>query len=180
MERRMLLAVLLSFFVVTLYGMATGQCSPQPKPEGDEVPEEGPETPGDGPDAPAPVPAPGPGGPAPAPAPAPQPGDGAYPKQAADRVAKRVTIQTHELDVVLSERGAGVEGITLRNSYENDKERELVVIVPFADDLLLGQVDDQHLDPTDLTRREGGFDPPGGDGRADLPAGPMRNHIWTA
>ena len=162
----MLLAVLLSFFVVTLYGMATGQCSPQEPPEGDEVPEEGPETPGEGPDAPAPVPAPGPGVPAPgdpAPAPAPQPGDDAYPKQAPDRVAKRVTIQTEELDVVLTEQGAGVEGITLRNSYENDKERELVVVAPFSDDLLLGHVDDTLLEPS----------------AKEHAAGRMRTLLWT-
>ena len=35
------------------------------------------------------------------------------------------------------------------------------------------------LDPTALTKREGGFDPPGGDGRKDLPAGPMRRYVWT-
>jgi YidC/Oxa1 family membrane protein insertase len=182
MERRMLVAVLLSFFVVTLYGMATGQCQRPPKPEGDEVPADGTEDPAgkDGPVAPAP--APGPGDPAPGPgdpAPAPQPGDDAYPAQAADRAAKRITIRTQELEVVLTERGGAIEGITLRNSYENDKVRELVVVAPFANDLLLGQVDDTFLDPTALSKREGGYDPPGGEGREDLPPGPMRRYVWT-
>ena len=62
MERRMLLAVLLSFFVVTLYSMATGQCQPPQKPEGDEIPVDGAEgdgrpgrrAPAPGPDDPAP------------------------------------------------------------------------------------------------------------------------------
>lgn len=188
MERRMLLAVLLSFFVVTLYGMATGQCQPPQKDQGDEAPAEGPDAGGpeaEGPEAERPdgpeSPAPGPGEPAPTPGsqPAPTPGDDAYPDQEADTVARRVTIQTHELHVVLTELGGAIEGIALRTAYEADKVRELVLVAPFGDDILLFQVDDTLLDPTDLSKRAGGFEPPGGDGREDLPAGPMRKLVWT-
>ena len=184
MERRMLLAVLLSFLVVFAYGAATGQCTRPTPQEEDEAPVDGPDaSANDGPDAPAkdgpvaPVP-----GPAPSdadPTPALQPGAADYPEQPDDVVAQRITIQTSELEVVLTERGGSIEGITLRGDYENDKERELVVVAPFSDDLLLGHVDDTLLDPSALTKQEGRFEPPGDGDRDDLRPGPMRSLVWS-
>ncbi|MHC5010150.1 MAG: RadC family protein [Planctomycetota bacterium] len=171
MERRMLLAVVLSFLVITLYASATGQCTPPPpKPaENGENGENG-ETPGNGgPDAngepaptpPAPAP-PEPGPPAPAPEAEPQ---AEVPEQPA------VVLQSEELEVGFTSQGGAIRYVQLRNAFAMDRVTPLDLIVPVDPVLLMGQIDDSHLKPSDGA--------PGGADRVEDPAGPMRRYHWT-
>jgi YidC/Oxa1 family membrane protein insertase len=181
MERRMLLAVLLSFAAVTFWGMVTGKCTPPP-PKEDEPPKEegkaepGKEEPGKGepgkdepkaspqdPTLPGPAPVPEP------PDPQPQPAEEEDPFEKVP--LERYVVQTPELEVGYVNRGGAMEFARLRNAFEPDKKTPLDLIVPTSLDNLLGQVDDTYLEPTDGA--------PGGWDREDDPAGWMRRIRWT-
>jgi len=171
MERRVLLAVVLSFVTVVAFQSLTGQCSPKP-PEKTPV-EGGPEgaLPGDppGPGAQPGTPAaPGAnGGPAAPPVPAPVPVEEGPQKDAPEAKVER---KAGHLTVGFTTRGAAIEYVELAEVHEPGQKQSLAVIVP-ADPLhLLGQLDDVEVLPTGpvLTGT-----------RVDPPAGELRRLNWT-
>ncbi len=178
MERRMLLAVALSFMVITMYSAATGQCSPPPK-KGSEPATEAP------PDGTGPVTAPTPGTPGdesapaagsnpPAPGPAPAPAPGAVQDESPVSEApavERATLQSDELLVTFSNEGAAVESVQLRHAYEGDKKTPLDLIVPEGDGFLFGGIDRTALVPADGA--------PGGGHRHEDPPGKLRTARWN-
>ena len=172
MERRMLLAVLLSFAAVTLWGAMTGKCTPPPpKEEPEPAPKESPEDPPkqdpngqepspQDPNAPAPAPVP-------APAPAPAPAEDDHDK---GPIVRHV-VKTPTLEIGFVNRGAAMEFVRLNNEFEPDKKTPLDLVVPTSLDNLLAQVDDTYLKPTDGA--------PGAPDREDDPAGWLRKIRWT-
>ena len=181
MERRMLLAVVLSFLVVTLYTMATGQCTPPPKqPPVGEAGEGQPTVGEDEADV-------EPAGPAPLPAPAPAAGTDEVapasglvdPQASVETAAPRVVIETEELEVGFTAQGGAVEFVRLRRSFEPDHTTPLDLIVPVDPFFLVGQIDDGMSGP-DATPRLGPVDgAPGGHERREDPVGRLRKYIWT-
>lgn len=184
MERRMLLAVVLSFVCVTLYGSLTGQCSPKPtKPadpaaNGQEDPNNPNPNPGD-PDKPngdAPQ-NPGVNNPAdpanpgaakpPAPAPKQDPLEN-HPQKSVTET--KVELESPELKVRLTSLGGGIEWLALKNHKENGDERILDLIVPADVQFPVGATDTAGLRPEEA---------PGQASRQDVPAGPMRTLHWT-
>lgn len=170
----MLLAVVLSFLAVTLYSVATGRCTPPPPKEKAPVEDQEGEPragePGAGepavgqPAPPTPTAEPAPSAPAPA-------TDEEGPQK--DHVPEQVlhVVETPELEIGFTSLGGAIQWIRLRHAFEIDKETPLDIVVPVANDLLMGQVDDTWLEPRD-----------GAPGRADRkndPAGPMRRWFWT-
>ncbi len=188
MERRMLLAVLLSFLVVTLYTMATGQCEPPPKApttagSGEESPADAEggavaEKPGPRPAAlpgeEEPRPAAGAEGEA-APA-APQDPD---PQASYEAPTLRTVIESTELEVGFTAQGGAVESVRLRHAFESDHTTPLDLIVPLDPFFLLGQIDDGVTAEgrvVELGPRAGA---PGGADRAEDEIGRLRRYQWT-
>jgi len=172
MERRMLLAVMLSFLAVTGYSLLTGrgcmargptkppQEQGQPESEGDAAQGQ----PGAPANGGAPAPAPGPGEePAPAPPPENHPQHG--------RPEVRARLESEELIVGFTSQGGAIEFVTLKHAREGGTdERPIDLVVP-ADPLLLpGQIDTTALKPAQS---------PGGPDRKNEPAGPLRTLHWT-
>jgi YidC/Oxa1 family membrane protein insertase len=172
MERRMLLAIVLSVLVVMLYSAMTGQCTPPPpkNPKGTKTTTQGAEHP-TAPEPPTEGTEEGPekGENAPPVVPPPPPETGAQ---------KDVVLQppghleNEELDVVTTSRGAGIESVRLKHALSYDRKTPFDLVVPFLYDKLLGQVDDSLLEPPEGQA-------PGGADRRDLPAGPLRTLNWT-
>lgn len=176
MERRMLLAVVLSFVAVTAWTLLFPPQRPTPAPG----PTDGQEAPGDptadgaaGGGAPA-APA-NPGNPAPAapggdPAPRPAPGNGAAQQPQAD--APRVTVkrESPELSVTFTSQGGGIESVSLRTALEPGVEKPLDLVVPADPHMLLGQSDSSLVTPTVA---------PGGADRQNETPGPERTLHWT-
>ncbi|MFV1958591.1 MAG: membrane protein insertase YidC [Planctomycetota bacterium] len=183
----MLLAVVLSFLVVSLYFSATGGCTP---------PKKGPEE-ATGTEPQIPPPAPGPGGTAQGPgaageAPAPGPPAPPAPAVPEDTVrdpqadyapeagAERTTRETPELWVTFRSRGGSLESVTLRHAFEADHTTPLDLIVPEGDDFPLGAIDDGRATPN-ATPNLGpiGYEPPGTAKRLDDAAGRLRRYFWS-
>ena len=190
MERRMLLAVVLSFVAVTAYSMLMqGMRPPQEAPTENGAGEE-PGVPGPGPDgtdpkdpAPAngngnsPAPAPGPGeDPAPDPGedPSPDPGQPApkdplveHPHASVPETSVKLTSES--MEVTFSSIGASVSNVRLRNQFGIDKETPLDLVVPFDPLMSFGSADDTRTDPENM---------PGTADRRNLPAGALRRFNW--
>lgn len=180
MERRMLLAVVLSFVAVTAWSLLF---APKPKPAPPEGPgANGPEVPGQGdpaianppggpaaPTEPAPG-APGADSPQPAAGPGAAPAPAGVPQPQADVPESTETRTSPELEVTFSSRGGGVAAVRLRKALDPSVDQPFDLIVPVAPDLLLGQTDDTYLRP-DVA--------PGGAKRKNEPPGPQRTLNWT-
>ncbi len=162
----MLLAVALSFAILYLWLFSTGQCSAPPKQPPAKDGTEAPPTPGaNGEETPSETPT---------------PAEPATPAERGDEVAvqpespipeERITLQSDELQVIFSNRGAAVLAIQLKKTHETDREAPLDLIVPEAPDFLLGQID--------LT----GLEPDTGDAplqakRREMLAGTLRSALW--
>jgi YidC/Oxa1 family membrane protein insertase len=181
MERRMLLAVVLSFLAVMSYSAITGRgCMAPPKPPPEEPPAgeqpADPDAPRDPKDPAKKPPAQPPGG-APAPAPGPAPADpeeppaDAAPHPQADAPLKRIVLESEEIRLGLTTEGAAVEFLQLKGVRESGKEHEFDLLLPANPLNAMGVVDDTGLEPDAA---------PGGKDRRDMPAGPMRTLNWTA
>ncbi|MCA9315815.1 MAG: membrane protein insertase YidC [Planctomycetes bacterium] len=176
MERRMLLAVVLSFVAVTAWTLLfpPQRTKPTPDPaDGQEAPENPGGDPAADPGGPA-APA-NPGNPAPAapgsdPAPAPGPANGGAHQPQAD--APRVTVEREspELDVTFTSQGGGIESVSLRTALEPGVEKPLDLVVPADPHMLLGQSDSSLVTPTVA---------PGGADRQNETPGPERTLHWT-
>ncbi len=181
MERRMLLAVVLSFVAVTAYSMLMqGMQPPQPPPAEDGTGEEpGVPGPGPGPDGtdpqnPAPAdPPPGNGqDPDPVPAPGPDKPDPQPPVAEhlhASVPATSVTLTSESMEVTFTSMGAGVANVRLRNQFGIDKKTSLDLVVPFDPLMPLGGADDTQTDPENM---------PGTADRRNLPSGALRRFNW--
>lgn len=182
MERRMLLAVVLSFLAVTAYSLLTQRgCMAPRKPTTPPAPATG-ETPATEPGTPAPGGQPGPDAPGPAaPAPGPAPDGGGLPLAGpsqeelaqhpqAGAPALRVELESEELRVAFTSQGGAIESITLKHAHEVGTGRELDIVLPADPHMLMGQTDDTHLIPSDA---------PGGPERSNEPAGAQRLLHWT-
>ncbi len=182
MERRMLLAVVLSFLAVTAYSLLTQRgCARPTRPA--ETPPATPEAPAgptpapaggaDTPAAPAPAAPPAPPGPGAAGAPVPLAGPSpeelaAHPQAGA--AATRAVLESEELRVAFTSLGGAIESVRLKHAREAGNGRELDLVLPADPQMLMGQTDDTHLLPTDA---------PGGPERVNEPAGPQRLLHWT-
>ena len=183
----MLLAVVLSIFSVIAYSALTGRgCAPRP-PEQDTVPAEGdPAEDGaadgakgaddkgskaGGSKAKGGV-GPAPGVPAPD-DPAPEdPGTDAAPHPQAAVAPSRTTLTSEELEVVVTSQGGALESVRLKRATEEDHESAFDLVLPIDPTLLMGSTDDTAVTPPAS---------PGGAGRTELPAGPLRSPDlpWT-
>ena len=176
MERRMLLAVVLSIVSVTAYSALTGRgCMAPPPKKTDEVPEVLDPPPAKGGDPAQDAPkkdAPkkdDPSGDAPA-------GDaepedlGSHPQ--ANVEPTTVVLVSDQLEVVITSQGGAVRAVRHKDAFESDRKTPFDEIVPIAPTMLFGSTDD-----TDVTPAEA----PGGADRSERPAGPMRMPAlqWT-
>lgn len=182
MERRMLLAVVLSILAVISYSALTGRgCVPPPpaKEDGAEKGAEGdPEKKGDdkaedngtGPGASAKK----------GDAPPPKKGDTPKPPPGADAKdhpqhggpSRRATLASDELTATFTTQGGAIESLQLKNAFEEDRETPLDLVVPADPLMLMGQIDDTGLVPPAA---------PGQADRENMTAGPMRSPDlpWT-
>lgn len=187
MERRMLLAVVLSILTVTGWSALTGQCSRvPPKKESVENPDdpkpgEQPEPGGDAqPGNPKPAdpnPAdPNPADPQPAdprpgeddPRPAP-PQDEGHPQQPVP--AQPDFIKTGKrLEIAFTNRGGAITWMRVRTKIGTDKEHWHDMVVPVDPAMQMGVIDDTSLSPAAA---------PGQAGRSEATPGPMRRLNWT-
>ena len=160
MERRMLLAVALSFLAVTAWSLIA------PKPPAPEPTDNPAATTDGGNDAgQADAGQADPPGPAPAPTPTPATGPHSHDKVS----ATTATLENTHLRVQFTSLGAGISSVQLLSAIEPDVGKPFDLIVPLADDLLLGQTDTTHLRPGAA---------PGGAGRTEAAPGPMRRLHW--
>jgi YidC/Oxa1 family membrane protein insertase len=165
MERRMLLAVVLSFLVVTLYSMATGQCQPPPRDRGGPERPDGPQAEAGPPAAPA-APGQDEANPPAPPAPGETEPQAEVPEQRAGRLANEA------IEVGFTSQGAAIEFVRLRRSLTSDRARPLDLVLPLDPMLLLGQVDDALATPAPS-------EAPGRADRREAPPGPLRALHWT-
>jgi len=194
MERRMLLAVVLSIIAVMGYSAITGRgCVPPPPPKdqgeqdpgttgpdgqtppaqaapakgtpGDATPAKGaPAQPAAGPNAQPPVPA----QPGAAPAPAAIPAD--HPQRGVS--ASHAELTSDELEVTFTSQGGAIESVRQRHVLESDGKTSFDQVVPADPLMLMGQIDDTGLVPPAA---------PGGADRQNMLPGPMRQPVlqWT-
>ncbi len=172
MERRMLLAIVLSFIAVMGYSAITGRGCMAPPPNKpaeengeqprDEQPKNGemPQPNGDKPE---------PNGDEPAPD---QPKDPVDPTSHPQGkvAATTATLESDELRVRFSSRGGAIDFVTLKNVRESGKEHAFDVILPVDPLMAMGAVDDTGTSPDEA---------PGGRDRRNMAAGPMRSLNWT-
>ena len=176
MERRILLATVLTIVCVTAFMALTGQCSPKPpKPTPEaEKPVEGapPAVPG------APAPAPAPGAPA-APAPPAPGGNGgpAVPAQPASEGPQALIqeetfaeLESSKLKVRLTSRGGGVEAIWVKHAHDPERSEPMPFVVTSDPSFPTGGIDTTELQPASA---------PGEGDRKDPPVGPLRRHHWS-
>lgn len=184
MERRVLLAVVLSFLFVVAFQMVTGQCSPKPQ----RPPGEPGAAPAGGPaDSPGAVPAagvapgqPAPGLPAPGQPAAGQPAPGqpvpGQPvpveegPQAKVAPGADVTLESEELIAVFGNPGGCLKALLLKGAHDPNRKEPMVLVAPADLEHGLGGLDDQEVEPKEA---------PGHADRKDAPAGPLRRLSWT-
>ncbi len=188
MERRMLLAVVLSFVAVTAYSMLMQGMQPKQPPAAENGAGEEPGVPGqepDGTDPENPAPANGNGnGNGNPPAPAPGPGEDPTPAPGPDKPAPQdpvaehlhasvpetsVTLTSDSMEVTFSSMGAAVSNVRLRNQFGIDKKTALDLVVPFDPLMSFGSADDTRTDPENM---------PGTADRRNLAAGALRRFNW--
>ena len=181
MERRLLLATVLSLAVFLLYPAITGRGCAGPKPPPQDESAEQDDTKGKGGQAAkgAGDPTkgaggandngngngPGNGGQAPAAA---VPGD--HPQKGV--AASKAVLMSEDLKVTVTSQGGAVESVTLPKITEGDLTTPFDLIVPIDPTMLFGSTDDTNVTPTTA---------PGGADRRELPYGPMRSPElqWT-
>jgi len=177
----MLLAIVLSFLAVTLYGTITGKgcmAPPKPKPEDEAGPTDG-DPNGKKGDATGkrdgakaePGPAkkgddtPKAGDPTPR---DPQPESDLSTHPQREVAASRKTLESDELKVVLTSQGGAVLSIQHKNAFEADGTTPFDQILPVDPSLLMGQIDDTGVPPGVKIDARGGAD------RAKTVPGPLR------
>jgi YidC/Oxa1 family membrane protein insertase len=196
MERRMLLAVILSILCVTAYSAITGRgCMAPPPPKDQQDAGQGtdgqtPAEPGkaaDGTQAPA---AKGAGGEDGKKSPAGTPGAAAKGQPGGAKPARKqppvdmdthpqagvkpstVTLRSDELEVVVTSQGGAVRSVRELHSFEADRKSPFNLIVPISPSMLWLSTDDTDVVPETA---------PGGADRHEFPPGPMRREKlqWT-
>jgi YidC/Oxa1 family membrane protein insertase len=187
MEKRMLLAIVLSFLAVTMYSAITGRgcMAPPPKKPDPPPPTDGsgdgtandtgtntpaqPAVPDDGqPTAPVAPPADG-AAPPPSP-PAPKVDVENHPQRGAPVV--RAMLESDELEVGFISQGGAIEFVRQKNAFESDGTTRFDQILPPDPIMLMGAIDDVGVIPTAA---------PGDANRRNMAPGPMRRADlpWT-
>ena len=180
MERRMLLAIVLSFLAISGYSALVRGSRPQPKKQdatsNGETNENGhsndqnggatsdPKAAGGDPNAPH-----GKGKESPQdPKNAAPVDDSGHPQSSATESLARLT--STELEVGFTSLGGAISHIRLLRSEEADQKTPIDLVVPMDPTLLVGQIDDKDV---------GGRHAPGEANRRDVPPGPLRRLHWT-
>jgi len=188
MERRMLLAVVLSIFSVVAYSALTGRGCSRPPPTTDTTPEGANGDPASSDPSGKDIPAKaspgkddganngGPGIPAPKDGDTPgadTPKDGDLAKHPQRAVEKSWAVLTsEELEVTLTSQSGAVAAVRLLGATEGDQETPFDAVVPLDERMLFGATDDTNVTPVSA---------PGGEDRHEMAAGPMRSALlqWT-